>query len=400
MKEINAPKLVQLPKKEEGQLSGGLQISGARPRELRRSLLALSFLLCVILPSFLGAIYYAFVASDRYVASAGFAIRGMDTGISGDLIGAVTGLASIGSTTSDSYILLKYFKSRDLVERLAQDFSFDEVYRRNDVDYFSRLGADTDIEYVVDYWRKRIHTTFDSTSSIITFEVEAFSPELADQVANRVLDYGRELVNQLSSRAREDALSYAQGEVERSELRLKTALDALRMFRNTEGSIDPAGAARIQLELIGGLERELAGVKARISALEGSVASDAPSMRNLRRQAEAIESQIAFQRREIGENEGGVAGTALTGQLAAFETLEVERTFAQQALSSALISLEKARVEADRQQRYLAVYSAPALPQVALYPRRILNSFLILIGLTVVWGICALTAYAVRDHIS
>lgn len=64
---------------------------------------------------------------------------------------------------------------------------------------------------------------------------------------------------------------------------------------------------------------------------------------------------------------------ALTGQLATYETLEVERNFAQQAYTSALSSLEKARVEADRQERYLAVYSTPAVPQYPLYPRRILG---------------------------
>lgn len=400
MTDKSKPKLVPLHKQNEGETLSAQPVSGVRPREKRRRILAASFLICVLIPALLGAFYYAVLASDRYVSSAGFAVRGMDGGIGGDLIGAVTGLASTGSTTSDSYILLKFLKSRDLVERLENDFPFRQSYGADSIDFLSRLDPTRDIEHVVEYWASRIHTTFDSTSGIVTFEVEAFTPEDAERVATLVLSYGRELVNDLSSRARHDAVAYAESEVERAETRLRLALDALRVFRETERAIDPAGAARIQLELIGGLEQQLAGIRARIAALEGLVASDAPSLRSLVRQAEALEQQIVAQRAEIGANEDGDAGTALTGQLAAYETLEVERNFAQQAYASALSSLEKARVEADRQQRYLAVYSAPAVPQYPIYPRRALNTFLLLVGLTLVWSIGALIVYAVRDHLT
>lgn len=400
MTEQTTAKLVPLVDKEKP-APGGVKVSGTRPRTMRRRLLGASFVVFVLLPALLSAAYFAVLASDRYVAGAGFTVRGMDSGVGSDILGAVTGLASTGSTTSDSYILLKYLKSRDIVERLQTDFPFKEHYSGSDkADFLSRLDADADIEHVVEYWAKRIQTSFDPTSGIVTFDVEAFDPDSAARIASLVLDYSRQLVNELSSRARADALSYAEGEVERAELRLRMALDAMRVFRETEKSIDPAGTARIQLELIGGLEKQLAEIRARIAALQGSVAKDAPSLRSLLRQSEALEQQIAAQREEIGVNADGTAGSALSNQLATYETLEVERNFAQQTYASALSSLEKARLEADRQQRYLAVYSTPAVPQYALYPRRILNTFLILAGLAIAWGIGVLVVYAVRDHVS
>lgn len=73
-----------------------------------------------------------------------------------------------------------------------------------------------------------------------------------------MLDYSKELVNELSSQARDDAVAYANMEVERAELRLKAALDSLRRFREDERALDPASSARIQLELIGTLEKQLA----------------------------------------------------------------------------------------------------------------------------------------------
>ncbi|WP_134497416.1 lipopolysaccharide biosynthesis protein [Microvirga pakistanensis] len=373
--------------------------AGLRPQTLRRRILAISFVVCVLVPTFLGALYFTFIASDRYVAGAGFAVRGMDGGGGTDLLGAFTGLANAGSTTSDSYILLKFLKSRDMVERLEKDFSIREAFGGSHVDFLSRLDPTLEIEHVVEYWMDRIHTSFDSTSGIVTFEVNAFSPEDAERIAGLVLSYSKTLVNELSRQARQDAVSYAEGEVERAEARLRNALEQLRQFRASEQALDPARTAQMQLEIVGGLEKQLAETQARISALRGTVDANSPALRSLRRQAEALEKQIAEKQTHMSEGNNG-KDASLTGLLATYETLEVERNFAQQAYTSSLASLEKARVEADRQQRYLAVYTTPTLPQYPLYPTRLLNVFLILIGSIIVWGIGALIGYSVRDHMS
>ena len=127
-----------------------------RPRNLRRLILALSFLLCVAVPAISGALYFTVLASDRYVSGAGFAVRGIDAGGGSDFLGAVTGLASTGSTTSDSYILLDYLRSRDLVEKLEREFPLRASFGRDDADMLSRLDPSVEIERVVDYWQSRI----------------------------------------------------------------------------------------------------------------------------------------------------------------------------------------------------------------------------------------------------
>jgi capsular polysaccharide transport system permease protein len=399
MIESQKPRVVPLPSPEKGHLlTPPVREKAFRPRDLRRRIVKASFVICVLVPTFLAGLYYAFIASDRYVAGAGFAVRGVDHG-SMDIIGSFTGLASTGSTTSDSYILLNFLKSRDLVEKLEARLPFRDIYSGNGADFLSRLDPSLSIESVVEYWEKCLHTTFDNTSGVLTLHVEAFTPEDAERVASVVLDEATKLVNELSGRARQDAVAYAEGEVNRAEVRLKASLDALRSFRETEKALDPAGAAKIQMELIGGLEKQLTEVSARIAALKGEVTEDSPSMRSLKRQAQALEQEITRQRAEIGADDNG-AQNALTGQLAAYETLDVEREFAQKAYASALGSLEKARVEADRQQRYLAVYSNPARAEYPLYPRRILNVFLIFSGFALLWGIGTLIVWSVRDHLA
>lgn len=367
-----------------------------RPQARRRRYLAGSFLVAVVLPVLLSALYYAFFVSDRYVAGAGFAVRGVNATTGLDGIGALTGLASTGTTTSESYIILKYLRSRDLVERLDNDIGIRDLFAAPQIDRLSRISATRPIEDFVTHWGRMIDTSFDTTSGIVTFEAQAFSPADADRIARLVLGYIQDLVNQLSDNARQDALRFARQEVAGAEARLRDTLQQLRAFRDREQLIDPAATAQIDIELIGALEARLVDIRARMAAIGDRVSADAPALISLRHQAEALETQIAI--RSAGISSG--MGAGLSDLLAQYEALEVEKAFAQQSYASALASLEQARLEADRQQRYLAVYSHPALPQDALYPRRALTIVLIGAAATTIWAIGALITYAVRDHLT
>lgn len=369
-------------------------IGSNRPQGRRRSKLMLSFLLCVLLPFLAATFYYAIIATDRYAARAGFSIRGTDTSTGIDGIGALTGLASTGSTTSDSYILLSYLTSRELVEAVDKQFNLRSAYSSPKVDLLSRLAPDATVEDLLRYWKRRIHTQFDPRSGIIKFEVQAFTPERARKIADLVLTLAQALVNELSANARNDTLRFARQEVALQESRRREALGAIRNFRASEQSIDPSASAALGIEQIANLKAQLTDVNAQIAALHQTLDENAPSLTALRHKADALAAQIVEHRQAIG-NDG-----ALTRQLARYEELEVERTFAQQAYASALASLEQARRDADRQQRYLAIYLHPQVAEAAQYPHRLRDLLVMGFALIAAWGIGALITYSVRDHLT
>lgn len=400
--QISLPKPTVIPLSANPMAEKDSALTTVRPRQKRRRVLAWSFILCVLLPIALGSYYFAAIASDRYAATAGFAVRGVNAGSGIDGIGALTGLASAGSTTSDSYIVLKYLKSRDIVERLQSDMDVRAAFTNPVIDPLSRMGDDLSIEDFVQYWGRMVRTSFDSASGIVTVEVQAFSPTHAEQIASLVLQYTDELVNTLSVSARQDSVRFAETEVARAEERLRVALQDIRTFREQESSINPAASAQLDIELVGGLESRLIDLRARIASIEGSLDENAPSLLALRRQAEALEAQIVARAAEISETTAdiGTDVTPMSGLLATFEALEVEKTFAQQVYQSALTSLEQARAEADRQQRYLAVFTLPAVPEAAIYPKRVQNILLLIAIAISAWGIGTLIVYSVRDHMS
>jgi capsular polysaccharide transport system permease protein len=189
--------------------------------------------------------------------------------------------------------------------------------------------------------------------------------------------------------------------VELQEVRLRGALGAIRDFRASEQSVDPSASAALEIQLIASLEARLIDLNARIAALRQTLDEDAPSLNALRRNAEALEAQIVERRRAIGNNVLDDAGiSAVTQQLALYEELEVERSLAQQAYASALVSLEQARRDADRQQRYLSIHLRPHAAQSAEYPRSLRNLLVLGFALVVAWGIGALITYSVRDHLT
>lgn len=372
-----------------------------RQENRRPSRLLVSFILCVVLPLIAATLYYASFATDRYASRAGFSIRGIDTNAGIDGIGALTGLASTGSTTSDSYIVLSYLGSRELLEAMDLELGLRGVYSSREVDPLSRLDADATVEDFLEYWNRRIYTQFDPTSGIIEFEVQSFSPEHAQEMAASVLRLTQTLVNELSANARRDALRFAREEVELQEARLRQALSAIRDFRASEQSVDPSASAALEIELIASLEARLIDVNARIAALRQTLDENAPSLTALRRNAEALAAQIVERREAIGSEVLGESGvSAVSQQLALYEELEVERSLAQQAYASALTSLEQARRDADRQQRYLAVHLQPQAPESTKYPRSIRNLLILGFALVAAWGIGALMTYSVRDHLT
>ncbi len=379
-----------------GFASNHSQIQKHRPNKL-----LWSFVLCVLVPFVVVTAYYAIISTDRFSARAGFSIRGIDTSSGIDGIGALTGLASSGSTTSDSYIVLSYLSSRALVEAVDAELDLRGTYSFTAVDPLSRLSKDATAEEFLIYWKRRIHTQFDPSSGIIEFEVQSFTPVHARDIANAVLRLTQDLVNDLSANARKDALRFAREEVGLQEHRLREALGALRDFRASEQSVDPSASAALEIQLIASLESRLIDLRARIAALRETLDEDAPSLNALRRDAAALEAQIVDRRQAIGNAvlDGG-GKRAVTQQLALYEALEVERSLAQQAYASALVSLEQARRDADRQQRYLAVHLRPQSAQSAEYPRVLRNLMVLAFALVTIWGIGALITYSVRDHLT
>lgn len=356
-----------------------------------------SFVIAVVVPTLLTALFYMFLATSQYSTVSQFAVRG-PAGAAGpaDMLGLFATTAS--SETADTYIILSYIHSRDLIEELDKRINLREIYDRPEADFYYRFDPTKPIEDFVDYMRTMISTEFDTFSGVVTLTVRAFRPEDAQLVAENVLAASERLVNELSRRARDDSLRESRAEVAKSEQRLRLARAMIATFRGSESEIDPAAAAAAQQGVITQLEGQATGIESQLNALRQTMSASAPPVVQLESQLAAVRKQADVERQKVALERGGTTGSALTQRLTRYEELLTEREFAERAYVSSLASLEGARLEADRKQRYLAVFVSPRSAEEALYPQGLRWTAVVFGVCLIVWGIFSIIIAGVRDH--
>ena len=88
------------------------------------------------------------------------------------------------------------------------------------------------VEDLVTYWRGQVDAFFDQSNGTIVVKARAFAPEDALKLAQGIIASSERLVNDLSARARSDALRNSENDVRQAERRLATALVKLSDFRD------------------------------------------------------------------------------------------------------------------------------------------------------------------------
>lgn len=369
---------------------------------LRHTIIAATFLGLVVVPATLASLYMAFIAADQYHSTVSFAVRSIEGGGATDILGMFN-QASASSTVSDSYILMDYILSERMVAAADRNFKLENVYATRGVDYFYGIGSGLPIEDKLAYWRDMVSVNFDHASGIMQVTVKAFNPRQAQEIAEFIVTRSDSLVNGLSLSTRNDLLRAAQDEVLGGEARLFKARAALRAYRDKSQEISPEQAAKLAVQLISGLEEELTKLNADLATAKSQMSEDTPRIRVLKTRIGSLEQQLTLERQRLGTGEREVAdgnsnGPDVAGRIAEFEELETEREFAERAYTAALSSLERARIEANNRQRYLALFIEPTLSEMAQYPGRFLNSLLVILGLLFAWGIGVMSYYNIRDR--
>ncbi|PDT43204.1 MULTISPECIES: RkpR, polysaccharide export protein [Sinorhizobium] len=368
----------------------------------RHAIVGASFLGLVAVPATLASLYMAFIAADQYHSTTSFAVRSIEGGMSSDILGMFT-QASGGSTVSDSYILMDYILSERMAADADRKFKLEDVYATRGLDYFYGIGSDLPIEDKLYYWRDMVSVNFDHASGIMQVIVKAFEPRQAREIAQFIVDQSDSLVNSLSLSARNDVLRAAQDEVLAGEARLSKARAGLRVYRDKSQEISPEEGAKLAVQLIGSLEQQLTQLNADLATAKSQMGDDTPRIRVIKTRIESLEQQVAVERQRLGTGEKTSAAEDanapdVAGRIAEFEELETEREFAERAYTAALGALEKARVEANNRQRYLALFIEPTLSEMAQYPSRLLNALLVTLGLLFAWGIGVMSYYNIRDR--
>ena len=370
----------------------------AKPAKIRKRHVGFifSFFLFVIAPTF-GSIYYLFgIADDQYSSRVSFSIRSEEFK---NPLDALSGIGQLSTgTSSDAGILNEYIRSQKLIEDIEKNLDLRTIYSKPEFDPVFAFNPDKPIEDLLKYWSRMTNVAYDAGSGLIDVTAYAFTAEDAHKIAVAVMNASSDLVNTLSSIARDDTTRLALFELERARERLEASRVELGTLRDNEQIIDPRVDLQSRMGVLTVLQQELAEAVIADDLLGGTTknVSD-PRREALRRRIVAIEDRIAQERDKIGRATSG-GSEALATVVGKYESLLADREFAEQAYLAAAASYDAALAEARRKSRYLAAHVPPTQAESSQYPRRYLISIGVFGTAFLFWIIGLLSVYATLDR--
>ncbi len=326
------------------------------------------FILTVVLPMVIGALYLAGIAAPRFASSASFIVRSTDPQSVTDALTSVVQQQGASTIAHDeTYAINAYMTSRDLVDQLAKNDNLRAILSRPEGDFLYRYPTfwlPDDNEFLYRRFEWMASATVDSFTSISTIEVNAFRPEDAQALVKAMLGYAEALVNQMNMRTYEDGLAIANRFVAEAQKEVDAVEAELQAYRNVSGSVDPNLVAQSKLQVIQGLSGQLAQIEAAI-AQQRAIAPISPNLAGLRAQAQYLNGEIEKRKLEIAGSTGSEAV-----KLQTYEQLILRRELAAKELAAAVAQRDQARQDSERQHLFIQLITQPNLSRdFAGYPR-------------------------------
>ena len=314
------------------------------PLSQRIGWMRISFVLCVLVPTLLTALYLMLIAPREYTTEAKFAVRSAESkpymSASGRTKSSGSGnIMSAGRDVSqpqEPFIVANYIRGRTIIEDVGGRALLYEIYSRPEIGGWSRLENPVSLEEAWTYWNGKVRATIDTLSGIITVGVRAFDADDSLRLTQLIVERSERLVNEMSDRMRGDAMERAQAEVEAAqEAPGPGAAGPARISQPREPARSDAERHLAQRQHHG--PDEGAHLDSKISRRRCVASSplNSPTMRVLTAQVAAIEKQIDGLKEKLTSRTQKGALSAQIGDYEAFSSRCSLRRSSTRSLSRA-----------------------------------------------------------------
>ncbi|MGF1774972.1 lipopolysaccharide biosynthesis protein [Vibrio wakamikoensis] len=356
------------------------------------------FVALVVIPTLLFSLYQTLWASERFESQAQVTVQQPDGMATMDAsMALLSGLGVSSSQGTDSELVKAYIYSNDMIEYLNRQLNMRQHFSDSGIDYFSRLHDSDSRETAIEYYKKRVKVEVNTTSGVITIYGQAFSSEYAQQLTQTIVGRAEWYINSIGHQLAQEQLTFIQGEHEIVAQKLRDAQTALLGFQQKYNLIDPTAEGAAIQQIAYGLEGQIATKNAELTGLTQIMSAQAPQVKMLQNEIAALEQQLVSERTKLATSEG--ESFSVSQILATFTDLRVKMELALQAYTSSQVSLEKSRIEAYRQLKYLVTVEAATQPEDNQYPEVLYNITLFAILASMVFAIgriIVLTIYELK----
>ena len=374
-------------------------VAGPARMKRRHWGLFLSFVLMVLAPVVLSGVYLSERAQDQYASTVAFTVRQEEGGGGLDLLGGLASFAG-GAVSTDSDVLYAFIQSQQIVEGIAERIDLVAHYAQHwEVDPVFSLWPDATVEDLVWYWQRVVRLSYDQSTGLIELQALAFDPDTAQRLAQEIVRASQDMINALNEAARADAMRYAEGELAAAVDRLKATREALTQFRTRTQIVDPEADIQGRMGVLNTLQQQLAEALIELDLLRETTSTTDPRVTQATRRIEVIRARIVQERENFATADGpDPDGEDYPALISEYESLVVDREFAEESYTNALAALDAARSNAARQSRYLAAYIQPTRAQEARFPQSEMIVGLVALLALLTWAMAALIFYSLRDR--
>lgn len=367
-----------------------------RRRRVRLFLLMLRLLFFVVLPTFLVGRYYYTEATDMYETESQFVIQKSEAAGASALGGLFSGTGFANS--ADSITVQGYLTSREAMMRLDDELGYRAHFQQDFIDDLQRLPKDASLEDAYDLYKENVKVGYDLTEGVIHLEVIAATPEDSQAFSNALIRFAEERVDELSKRVREDQMKGAQTAYDTAESEMFNAQAEVLRLQQSRGVLSADAEITAQMGIINSLELQIEDKLLDLAEILDNPNPNEVRSDILQREIDRRVERVAHLRQKLTETTAGSVSLAtISGELKIAETNMMTR---QLMLQQSLQLLETARVDANRQVRYLSIGVTPIAPDVPTYPRKMENTILAFIIFMGIYIMLSLTVAILREQVS
>ncbi|WP_374636768.1 capsule biosynthesis protein [Paracoccus sp. (in: a-proteobacteria)] len=366
----------------------------ARRRRRRLMMLSARLLAFVGIPTIIAAFYYLTVATPLYATYSTFQIQQAEKASTGG--GGLFGGMQMANT--DSVSVQSYLMSRDAMLRLDQELGFKQAFQDPTVDPILRLAPDASNEQTYKLYRDLVKIGYDPTEGVLNMEVIAPDPQLAEEFSHALIKYAEGQVDQMTARLRGDQMEGAVASYEDAEKKVMDAQRRVQTLQQQLGVLDPVAEGAVVMNQIAEFERQLATKRLELGQLESNPRPNQSRVSGVKGDISRIEAMIDETRSQLTEgNKTRGSLATISGEIRIAESDLATR---QELLAAAAAQMETARIEANKQVRYLSLSVAPVAPDEATYPKAFQNTIVAFLIFSGIYLMLSLTASILREQVS
>lgn len=371
----------------------------AQRRRRRMVMLGLRLLAFVVLPTALAGWYYFRIATPLYATVSQFRIQSAETqgGATASGLGGLLGGSQL-ATNTDSVAVQSYLTSRDAMLRLDADKGFRVAFQGEKIDPIRRLPPEATNERTFALYKDSVKIGYDPTEGMIDMEVIAPDPLQSQEFSLALIAYAEEQVDRMTARLRDDQMEGAIAIYRDAEAKVLAAQRRVQDLQRTLGVLDPVAESTVVMNQVAALETQLATRRLELGQLLTNPRPLQSRVNVVRGDIARIQDMIAQTRTQLTQGSDSRSSLALiSGELRIAESDLATR---QGLMATAAAQMEAARIEANKQVRYLSLSVAPVSPDEATYPKAFQNTLVAFLIFSGIYLMLSLTASILREQVS